>query len=133
MLQTLRYPSRFGELITCGDGKKRVLYPGILIASLDGEEACYYCGCRAALANYPCLRCIVHFDDLDDLSLRSEPRTTASMRSVFDASRCSRSLAERVRILSSYGLNYVKVRSTTRFFKVCNMNSIAVECAMETR
>jgi Plavaka transposase len=62
-----------GMALYCGDKIKRVLYPGIPIEALDGEEACSACACRAALANYPCPRCLVHHNQLDMIDKKYPP------------------------------------------------------------
>ncbi len=57
---TVGQRSRQGEAHLCSDDITRILQPGILMASLDGEESSYFCACRAANANYPCPKCLVH-------------------------------------------------------------------------
>ena len=39
IFKTLETPSQEGEAVKCGDGISHVLFPGISIHSLDGEEA----------------------------------------------------------------------------------------------
>ena len=67
MFKSLVTPARSGLTLNCGDLKTRILYPGIPIHSLDGQEACAACACRAALAKYLCPKCLVHHDDLDKI------------------------------------------------------------------
>ncbi|KAF8515326.1 hypothetical protein BU17DRAFT_67919 [Hysterangium stoloniferum] len=42
-LQPLQYPSQYGEAVTCSDSVQRVLTTGIIIQSVDGEEAACTC------------------------------------------------------------------------------------------
>ncbi|KIJ56005.1 hypothetical protein M422DRAFT_150614, partial [Sphaerobolus stellatus SS14] len=44
--------------VKCGDDIIHVLYPGFLIHSVDGEEACSTCGTRGAKVNHPCPKCL---------------------------------------------------------------------------
>lgn len=99
-----------GMALYCGDKIKRVLYPGIPIEALDGEEACSACACRAALANYPCPRCLVHHNQLDMIDKKYPPRTTETMQRVYQDSQTAgtKTLAED--ILKEFGLHATKVR-----------------------
>lgn len=74
IFSTLKDPSQIGDTIHCGDSIMRVIYPGIIIQALDGEEACYSCGTRGARALHPCPRCLVSKGNLHVLSSRSFPK-----------------------------------------------------------
>lgn len=113
ILRSLRGPGSHGEPIQCGDGIERIMYPGIMIASLDNEEACTYCGCRASLANYPCPRCLVHADDTHQLTLVSNPRSTESMQAVYEEAKDAPSRTQHELILRDNGLNNVKASPAT--------------------
>jgi len=101
--------SYFGEALRCGDNFKRVLYPGVPILSLDGEEACSACGCRAFLANYPCPRCLVHKDQLHMITARFTPRTTETMQDVYNEAVLASSKTHREDLLKGNGLHFTKV------------------------
>jgi len=76
----LRQRSHSGEAMRCGDQVNCVLHPGILIESQDGEEANCFCACQASgHANYPCPKCLVHKDQLHNITGSFEPRTSDSM------------------------------------------------------
>jgi hypothetical protein len=105
----LRSPSCSGMAITCGDNVTRVLYSGIPIETLDGEEATSAAACRAALANYPCPKCLVHHDDLHNIDQQYMPRTTKNMSQVYSDSQAASSRTAAEDILKEYGLHAVKV------------------------
>ena len=102
-------PSRSGMSLRCGDQIQRVLYPGIPIEALDGEEACSACACRAALANHPCPRCLVHHNQLDLIDEQFIPRTTETMREVYRASQTASTKTAAGDILKEYGLHATEV------------------------
>jgi hypothetical protein len=81
---SLQKRSSNGVPLECWDRVVRVFHPGVLISSLGGKEAAYFNACRAALANYPCAKCLVHHDELHCLTKKSEPRTMATMKAVID-------------------------------------------------
>ncbi|KAK7013509.1 hypothetical protein R3P38DRAFT_2546174, partial [Favolaschia claudopus] len=60
----LKEPARSGQGIRCPDNLVRVFHPSVFIGSLDGKEAAYFAACRAALANYPCPKCLISKVDL---------------------------------------------------------------------
>ncbi|KAK6988973.1 hypothetical protein R3P38DRAFT_3331734 [Favolaschia claudopus] len=79
VLESLRRRSHCGEAFRFGDGVIRMGYPGILIESMDFEEVAAWLAIRNSRSLHPCPHCLVHRDDLHDLSLESESRTTESM------------------------------------------------------
>ncbi|KAH9970785.1 hypothetical protein BGW80DRAFT_1438007 [Lactifluus volemus] len=93
------------ETHLCNDGVIRILYPGVLIESQDGEEASYFCACRAATANYPCPKCLVHKSELHCITKSFEPRTSESMRSVLERASQATSKAAKEKILQDHGLH----------------------------
>lgn len=109
---SLEARSHHGETIHCGDGITRVLYPGFLIESLDGEEAAMFCCCRAALANFPCPKCLVPKDQLHHIDRKFKPRTTKSMQQVYQLATDAPSKTQKEFILQNYGLHYTKVSSS---------------------
>ena len=107
---SLRRCSQMGEAHLCNDGIIRILYPGILIESQDGEEASYFCACRAATANYPCPKCLVPKSKLHYITKSFEPRTSESMCSVIVCASHATSKVAKEKILQDYGLHDIKVR-----------------------
>ncbi|KAI0309540.1 hypothetical protein OF83DRAFT_1071905, partial [Amylostereum chailletii] len=91
--------------LTCGDSITRVLYPGILIASLDGEEAAVFCCLRAALANYPCPKCLVHHNDLHRLVASFTSRTPDLMQQVLAHAASESSKTRADKHLQDYGVH----------------------------
>ncbi|KAJ7053222.1 hypothetical protein C8F01DRAFT_1065057 [Mycena amicta] len=97
-----------GESVTCGDATPRVLFPAIPIASLDGKEADMYTNTRAALAHFPCARCLVRADQLCQISGHIfEPRTTASMKKIYQDAQNMRYKKDAEELLQGYGLHAV--------------------------
>jgi hypothetical protein len=111
---SLRRRSRCGEAHLCNDGMIRILYPGILIESQDGEEASYFCACRAATANHPCPKCLVHKSELHRISKSFKPRSTESMRSVLQRASQATSKTAKEKILQDHGLHDIKVSQLTQ-------------------
>ncbi|KAJ7201091.1 hypothetical protein GGX14DRAFT_659051 [Mycena pura] len=108
---TLRKPAKHGEALTCGDEFQRVCYPGIPITSIDGEEACSVSACRAALANFPCPRCLVHHNDLGKICDCFTLRTTETMKQIYEDAMAAPTKTESEHILQSVGLH-----ATENFF-----------------
>jgi hypothetical protein len=50
--------SKTGFIVNCGNKVTRIVYPGLLILSLDMQEAWDYLGACAAGANYPFPGCL---------------------------------------------------------------------------
>ncbi|KAJ7347985.1 hypothetical protein DFH08DRAFT_867079 [Mycena albidolilacea] len=71
-----------GELLECWDKLVCVFHPRIHILSLDRKEAAYFNACRAALANYPCPKCLVQHCKLHKLTKTFKLRTTATMKAI---------------------------------------------------
>jgi hypothetical protein len=112
VFSSLRQRSHSGEAMECGDGVNRVLHPGILIESQDGEEANYFCACRASgHANYPCPKCLVHKSQLYDITGTFEPRTSQSMRAVIRRASQAETKTDKEKILQAFGLHNIQVYS----------------------
>ncbi|KZV95472.1 hypothetical protein EXIGLDRAFT_820424 [Exidia glandulosa HHB12029] len=107
VFDSLRVHSRIGCAITCGDIVPRVLWPGVLIVSLDGEESFYFCATKAAGANIPCSCCLCRKEDLARLTLVSKPRTTLDMRAVYMHAQTLPSKTAREAYLTTFGLHDV--------------------------
>jgi Plavaka transposase len=115
VFSSLRQRSHSGEAMRCGDGVTRVLYPGILIESQDGEEANYFCACRASgHANHPCPKCLVDKNQLHNITGTFEPRTSESMRAVIRRASRAETKIDKEKILKAFGLHDIPVRSNCR-------------------
>ncbi|KDR73369.1 hypothetical protein GALMADRAFT_72471, partial [Galerina marginata CBS 339.88] len=109
VFSSLRRRSHSGEAMQCGDGVNRVLHPGILINSLDGEEANCFCACRASSkANYPCPKCLVRKDQMYNVTGSFEARTSDSMRSVILRASQASTKTEKEKILQAFGLHDIQ-------------------------
>ncbi|KAK6974255.1 hypothetical protein R3P38DRAFT_2812170 [Favolaschia claudopus] len=73
--------------------------------SLDGKEAAYFAACRAALANYPCPKCLVSKVDLHRITGGFRLRTSKTMKAVVVKAFSSRTKKEKEDLLKSYGLH----------------------------
>ncbi|KAF8514399.1 hypothetical protein JB92DRAFT_3115676 [Gautieria morchelliformis] len=96
-----------GEAVKCGDEIHRVFFPGIAIQSLDMEEAACACGMRAASADYPCTRCLVHKHQLQLVTKSFTLRTTKTMQSVYKQAINAHTKAASEDILKKNGLHKV--------------------------
>ncbi|KAJ7617483.1 hypothetical protein DFH06DRAFT_1062143 [Mycena polygramma] len=103
----LKSRSWSGEPIRCPDGLPRVFHPGIIIDSLDGKEASYYNACRAALANFPCPKCLVPHCDLHKITSDFKLRTSATMKAVVLKAFRKKTKADKEHILKKHGLHGV--------------------------
>lgn len=120
VFSSLRRRSHSGEAMQCGDGVNRILHPGILIESMDGEEANCFCACRASgHANYPCPKCLVHKDQLHNITGSFETRTSDSMRSVILRASQASTKMEKEKILQAFGLHDIQVCSTLKPMSLC--------------
>ncbi|EGO29424.1 hypothetical protein SERLADRAFT_433403 [Serpula lacrymans var. lacrymans S7.9] len=111
VFKTLQRPARHGEAMKCGDSHNRIIHPGIPIKSLDGEESCVVTAMWAALANYPCPKCLVHHNELHNINGTFEPRITKTMQKAYLDSTRAPNKSEAERILQSRGLH-----ATQNFF-----------------
>ncbi|KAJ7076600.1 hypothetical protein C8R43DRAFT_1177915 [Mycena crocata] len=102
---SLRARSWNGEPVECCDKVVRIFHPGIFISSLDGKEAAYFNACRAALANYPCPKCLVHKDDLHRLMKAFVLRTPITMKKVVRKAFKANTKTEKEAILKNKGLH----------------------------
>jgi hypothetical protein len=98
-------------MITCADNVIQRCYSDILIASLDGKEACHWCGVRGANANHPCPKCTVHHASLHDLQRTWPLRTKDGMQEVFREACLQPTKGAKEMILKNSGLHDVDVRS----------------------
>lgn len=72
-----------------------------------------FSACRAAHANFPCPRCLVHKDDLNKITKVFPARTVDHMRQVYTNAMNAPNKTERERILQNYGLHQTKVFVST--------------------
>ncbi|KAF7314762.1 hypothetical protein MKEN_00950200 [Mycena kentingensis (nom. inval.)] len=108
IFSALKRRSWTGEAVSCPDGIIRIFHPSVMITSLDGKEAAYFNAVRAALANLPCPKCLVHKCDLHRITRRSKLRTASSMKKVLKAARTKTTQPQREKILKSYGIHDIK-------------------------
>ncbi|EGO31125.1 hypothetical protein SERLADRAFT_432782 [Serpula lacrymans var. lacrymans S7.9] len=108
IFHSLRWPARFGEAMACGDKIDRVIHPGIPVKSVDGEESCALTATRAALAKFPCPKCLVCHDSLTKLCGNFQCRTTDNMEKVYKRSITASNKTEAERILQAHGLHATK-------------------------
>lgn len=106
---TIGQRSRQGEAHLCSDDVIRILQPGILISSLDGEESSNFCACRAANAIYPCPKCLVHKSELHRVTKSFDIRTSETMSSVIELASQETTKSGKEKILQGYGLHEIKV------------------------
>ncbi|KAF8980125.1 hypothetical protein BDQ17DRAFT_1517813 [Cyathus striatus] len=99
--------SKCGEVHMCNDNMARILHPGILIESQDGEEASYFCACRGLKANFPCPKCLVPKMKLDCITETFELRTSENMCSVLQKVSQASSKVTKEKILQGYGLHNI--------------------------
>lgn len=97
-----------GEPILCGDNIIRILFPGLLIASLDMEEAYILCGTRGCRANYPCPRCLVPQPELHSIISAYQERTDTDMVKTFNEAKSLQSKPAEI-LLRAKGLHSVVV------------------------
>ncbi|KAJ7197772.1 hypothetical protein GGX14DRAFT_374701 [Mycena pura] len=108
-VKSLGQRSKNGESVTCGDCVPRVLHPCLPIASLDGKEADIYTTTRAALAHFPCGRCLVRSDQLCQISGHIyEARTTDSMKKVYLEAMSKLRKKDTEELLQKYGLHAIE-------------------------
>ncbi|KAJ7145980.1 hypothetical protein C8R44DRAFT_826977 [Mycena epipterygia] len=86
----------------------RLFHPALFIESLDGKEAAYFNACRAALANHPCPKCLVHKSDLHLLTLLSTMRTTNTMKAAVQKAFKATKKAKKEEILKKNGLHGIE-------------------------
>jgi hypothetical protein len=124
VFSSLRHRSHNGDAHLCADGITRVLYPGILIESQDAEEAAYFCGCRAAWANYPCPKCLVFHSDLHKIAGKfAELRTSENMKAVIVLASKEKTKGGRETILKYHGLHNVEVSRISKELYILYLNT----------
>jgi len=109
IFNSLEIRSQQGEAVKCGDGVHRVLFPGIPIQSVDGEEACSTCATRGASADHPCPRCLVHKHQLHEVINSSPIRTVKTMRNAYKQSLAAPTKTAAEAILKDHGLHKIIV------------------------
>ncbi|KAF8530333.1 hypothetical protein BU17DRAFT_35668, partial [Hysterangium stoloniferum] len=104
-VQPLQYPSQYGEAVTCSDSVQRVLTTGIIIQSVDGEEAACTCGTQGPSALHPCPRCLVHKNELTKITKVFPLCTIQTMSDVVQKATTARSKRHTEEILRDNGLH----------------------------
>ncbi|KAF8521655.1 hypothetical protein JB92DRAFT_3275059 [Gautieria morchelliformis] len=107
IFHSLELRSQEGEAVKCGDEIHRVLFPGIAVHSLDGEEAYATCAARGASADYPCPCCLIHKSQLHNLTGNFPFRTSREMQKVYKKAIAARTKAEAEEVLKKKGLHKV--------------------------
>ncbi|KAK6966916.1 hypothetical protein R3P38DRAFT_3337690 [Favolaschia claudopus] len=77
------------------------------LKSKSWNEEAYFNGCRAALANHPCPKCLVHKDDLHCLTKVFTMRASEATESTICRARNAPTKGEKERILKKHGLHDV--------------------------
>ncbi|KAJ6551138.1 hypothetical protein B0H19DRAFT_1263828 [Mycena capillaripes] len=107
VMEPLRERSHHGEAIRFGDGFTRVAHPGILIESMDFEELAAWLAIRNSRSLHPCPQCLVHRDDLHQLSCSFPCRTVEKMSEALVRAPLNPKTA-RDDFLKAYGLHDFK-------------------------
>ncbi|KIJ38584.1 hypothetical protein M422DRAFT_176350 [Sphaerobolus stellatus SS14] len=107
IFRSIRKRSHHGDTLKCGDKIRRVLYPGFLIHSVDGEEGCATCGTRGAQAKHSCPKCLAPKLELSHLAKDFVSRTQHGMIHDFKQAK-HMNYSSRLNILRDVGLHYVK-------------------------
>lgn len=110
MLKNTIEASWKGSIFACGDGITRRAFPDVVIESLDGKEACAYCGTRAAQANVPCARCMVPKDQQHAMDAQFTPRTKAVMQTALAEAEAAPNQAQKEKVLRRNGIHDTLVR-----------------------
>ncbi|EUC64240.1 hypothetical protein RSOL_437800 [Rhizoctonia solani AG-3 Rhs1AP] len=76
ILESIKAPAQFGELIECGDGIVRKLFPTISVISADYEELAKILSILGHQSGFPCPVCLVPRGKQGDLSGTVWPRRT---------------------------------------------------------
>jgi hypothetical protein len=132
MFEPAQNASHHGFGLLCGDGILRVFFLLILIASLDGKEACAFTGCRSWQANFPCPRCLVRQEDLARITSHFTPRTTQTMKEAYVKAQSAPNRTRKEAILAASGLHDVEV-SPNFLNQVYNVNLICQNFAWNLR
>ncbi|KAK6971572.1 hypothetical protein R3P38DRAFT_3413228 [Favolaschia claudopus] len=106
-VDSLRQRGLHGECVTCGDKIRRVLFPAIPIASLDGKEADMFTATRGPMAHFPCSCCLFRSDQLHDIDANRPnfpPRTGEDMRDIYEEAQALNKTNKQA-LLQQYGLH----------------------------
>jgi hypothetical protein len=112
--------SKTGRVWKFGDGRVRKGHPGILIKSVDMQEAWNLLGTRAYPATHPCPKCLVPIDELHDLSARFPLRTKENMDRVRDEVKAEPRVTYKENLLRKAGLHDIDVRRRFSYFGHCH-------------
>lgn len=110
IFESLQDKSKDGSAIKFGNGVVYIAHPGILIASMDAEEAAIFMVCKSHNADVPCPRCLVKKEQLHLISQVFPARTIVSMKAALSDARNTRlTVATRNAVLHDNGLHNVDV------------------------
>ncbi|KAF7967343.1 hypothetical protein HWV62_34677 [Athelia sp. TMB] len=105
---SLVHRSHHGDVVRCGDGIIRILHPGILIESMDGEESAIFTCIRSAMALFPCPKCLVPKSELHHIDRQWPVRTPEGMQAVIERARKAKVKKTMEDILKAAGLHFTK-------------------------
>ncbi|KZS98865.1 hypothetical protein SISNIDRAFT_480465 [Sistotremastrum niveocremeum HHB9708] len=108
ILDPLRNASHHGQAVRCGDKVVRRCYPGILVYSMDYEEATYALLNRGVNADFPDPKCNVTYEQQHDLTGNYTRRTCAEMSAAYAHARLCRFAYESNDILQAIGTYLIK-------------------------
>jgi hypothetical protein len=109
VFKSVKHCSHNGDAHRCADSINRILYPDILIASQDAEEAAFFCRCHAAGATHPCPKCLVSHSELHEIFGKFELHTSNNMRAALKQVSTAKTKAEKQCILVKYGLHEISI------------------------
>lgn len=109
IFREMKRVAQVGEVMRCGDGVTRIIFPGIPIHSMDLEETWAFTGCRSLNAKFPCPRCLVPNAEQQNYSTSHPLRTSATMQKVYRDAKDLRTKTEANQLLMDNGLNDVEV------------------------
>ncbi|KAJ7450425.1 hypothetical protein FB451DRAFT_1342926 [Mycena latifolia] len=87
LLESIMLHSKTGVWTHCGDGKRRWLFPVVLILAADYEEASVMALIRGLRALYPCPVCFVKAEQQSDMTVDSQLRNTQHAQEAVAKSR----------------------------------------------
>ncbi|KAJ7858830.1 hypothetical protein B0H14DRAFT_3085032 [Mycena olivaceomarginata] len=98
------------EPLECWDGLIRVFHPSSFLSMGKNRASTpsYFNACRAALANYPCPKCLMHHSELHCITKKFKVRTTATMKAVVDKASNALTKTEAEAILKNNVLHGIK-------------------------
>ncbi|KAJ7213901.1 hypothetical protein GGX14DRAFT_563480 [Mycena pura] len=97
-----------GATFKFGDGVFRTAIPGILIQSMDFQEIAAWLAMCSSQAKYPCPKCLVPSDQLEQLTKHFAHRTIDMMRRTLAKARRQLTKGDKERVLRGKGMHDVE-------------------------